>query len=108
MRRIVARYCLVAALFAAGLLAKPMVVTVPLVLLLLDWWPLSRKEPLTRLVWEKVPLLALSALVWVAQQPFGPNGRADRLPPSINCRLDCGFPTRQSRTFAISGKWCGP
>ena len=36
------RYLLVAALFAAGLMAKPMVVTLPFVLLLLDYWPLGR------------------------------------------------------------------
>src|SRR5208282_813828 len=36
------RYLLVAALFAAGLMAKPMVITLPLVLLLLDYWPLHR------------------------------------------------------------------
>ncbi|MFZ1918221.1 MAG: tetratricopeptide repeat protein [Terriglobales bacterium] len=36
------RYLLVAALFAAGLMAKPMVITLPFVLLLLDYWPLER------------------------------------------------------------------
>ncbi len=36
------RYLLVAALFAAGLMAKPMVITLPFVLLLLDYWPLGR------------------------------------------------------------------
>ena len=36
------RYLLMAALFAAGLMAKPMLVTVPFVLLLLDYWPLER------------------------------------------------------------------
>jgi protein O-mannosyl-transferase len=37
-----ARYAVVAAMFALGLMAKPMLVTLPLVLLLLDWWPLGR------------------------------------------------------------------
>ncbi len=36
------RYLLVAGLFALGLMAKPMLVTLPLVLLLLDFWPLRR------------------------------------------------------------------
>ncbi len=36
------RYLLVVALFALGLMAKPMLVTLPLVLLLLDYWPLGR------------------------------------------------------------------
>src|SRR5271163_3526889 len=38
------RYLLVAALFAAGLMAKPMLVTLPFVLLLLDYWPLARMK----------------------------------------------------------------
>jgi protein O-mannosyl-transferase len=71
------RYLLLMALFAAGLMAKPMVVTLPFVLLLLDYWPLERMsfgktqsdsaiasgaQParLSNLVLEKVPLLALS------------------------------------------------
>ena len=37
-----ARYLLVAALFALGLMSKPMLVTLPFVLLLLDYWPLGR------------------------------------------------------------------
>jgi tetratricopeptide (TPR) repeat protein len=52
-----ARYLAVAALFAAGLAAKPMLVTAPLVLLLLDVWPLQREPRLL----EKVPLFVLSA-----------------------------------------------
>ena len=48
-------------LFALGLMCKPMLVTLPLVLLLLDYWPLQRKESAGGLVMEKLPLLALSA-----------------------------------------------
>ncbi|HQU44914.1 MAG TPA: glycosyltransferase family 39 protein, partial [Pirellulales bacterium] len=40
----VRRYALVAALFALGLMAKPMLVTLPCVMLLLDYWPLRRWE----------------------------------------------------------------
>ena len=58
------RYIAVIALFALGLMAKPMLITLPIVLLLLDYWPLGRMEKvgLPRLVKEKIPLLALSAL----------------------------------------------
>jgi tetratricopeptide (TPR) repeat protein len=61
------RYGLVMLLFAAGLMCKPMLVTLPLVLLLLDYWPLQRVEPrkLLGLVMEKLPLLALSAAACV-------------------------------------------
>ncbi len=57
------RYGLVVLLFAMGLMCKPMLVTLPVVLLLLDYWPLQRVEPrkLSGLVLEKLPLLALSA-----------------------------------------------
>jgi tetratricopeptide (TPR) repeat protein len=55
------RYGLVLALFALGLMAKPMLVTLPLVLLVVDFWPLQR--PFTRrLILEKLPLLALAAV----------------------------------------------
>ncbi len=51
------------AAFALGLMAKPMLVTLPIVLLLLDAWPLGRfgRVPLSRLLAEKVPLSLLAA-----------------------------------------------
>jgi tetratricopeptide (TPR) repeat protein len=57
----VARYVTMSILFAAGLMSKPMLVTVPFVLLLLDYWPLRRQLSPTKLVIEKLPLVALSA-----------------------------------------------
>jgi Flp pilus assembly protein TadD len=51
-----------AAFFALGLMAKPMVVTLPFVLLLLDWWPLERgRWPDVRRVAEKIPFFVLAA-----------------------------------------------
>src|SRR5262245_35555083 len=49
--------------FAAGLTCKPMLVTLPVVLLLLDGWPLGRldRSSARRLVLEKLPFFALSA-----------------------------------------------
>ena len=57
------RYLAVAACFALGLMAKPMLVTLPCVLLLLDYWPLRRFAVCgkRRLLLEKLPLFALSA-----------------------------------------------
>ena len=46
--------------FALGLMSKPMLVTLPFVLLLLDFWPLGRLQT-RQLVREKMPLFALSA-----------------------------------------------
>lgn len=70
----VVRYLLVVAALAAGLMSKAMLVTVPLVLLLLDFWPLGRLDGRRRL-WEKLPLVALSAaasvVTYLAQQSAG-------------------------------------
>lgn len=58
----VTRYLALVAAFALGLMAKPMVVTLPVVLLLLDYWPLGRmcKSAARRVFAEKVPLLVMS------------------------------------------------
>jgi tetratricopeptide (TPR) repeat protein len=59
------RYAVVVLALALGLAAKPMLVTLPCVLLLLDYWPLGRLRrggtPPGRLLAEKLPLLALAA-----------------------------------------------
>lgn len=57
----VRRYLLVAAVFALGLMAKPMLVSLPVVLLLLDAWPLKREMAWWGLLREKIPLFAMSA-----------------------------------------------
>jgi len=54
------RYLSVATALVLGLLAKPMLVSLPFVLLLLDYWPLERWGR-WRLVWEKAPLFAAAA-----------------------------------------------
>ena len=54
-------YAVTALTFALGLLAKPMLVTLPFVLLLLDVWPLQRFQA-RRCLLEKLPLLLLSAV----------------------------------------------
>src|SRR6266487_3436664 len=72
------RYATVLVLFALGLMCKPTLVTVPFVLLLLDYWPLGRiqssstldggikRNTWTWLVVEKLPLFVLSAASCVA------------------------------------------
>src|SRR5215813_8887294 len=68
------RYLLVALFFAFGLMSKPMLVTLPFVLLLLDYWPLDRfgahnsevSRRLPTLIKEKIPLFALSAFSCMA------------------------------------------
>lgn len=58
------RYLLIVVLFALGLMTKPMLVTLPFVLLLCDLWPLERirgRGDLQKMIVEKVPLFVLSA-----------------------------------------------
>ncbi len=91
-------YLLVLLSFSMGLMAKPMVVTLPFVLLLLDYWPLGRFEwrpqsrletlsrsksvgsnrhgrSVLRLIGEKIPLFALAAvssvIAYIVQQKGG-------------------------------------
>jgi tetratricopeptide (TPR) repeat protein len=68
------RYAAVVLWFAAALLSKPMAVTLPFVMLLLDRWPLDRRLDAGRLT-EKAPLFILSALscamTWAAQDRSG-------------------------------------
>jgi tetratricopeptide (TPR) repeat protein len=80
----VGRYAAVLAAFALSLLAKPMLVTLPCVLLLLDFWPLRRFAAAppggrARLVVEKLPLFALA--VGVAALTVYAHDRARGLVP---------------------------
>jgi protein O-mannosyl-transferase len=112
-RRTVLSYLWMMIVFACGLMAKPMLVTVPIVLLLLDYWPLNRVyEPgkpnsrqanatqtatngstITELILEKIPILALSAgTCVVALLTQGQNqsiARTDVLP--LSARLANAF-----------------
>src|SRR5581483_11444336 len=69
------RSWLVLGAFCLGLLAKPMVVTLPFVLLLVDFWPLRRKWNVA-LVREKIPLFALSAAAAIGTYFVQQNSRA--------------------------------
>ncbi|MEO5803408.1 MAG: tetratricopeptide repeat protein [Verrucomicrobiota bacterium] len=94
------RYGLALVLFALGLMTKPMLVTLPCVLILLDYWPLKRWEPIAKiadrslartahlkLLWEKVPLFALSfaacVVTFLAQRAGGAVKTFDAVPLSL-------------------------
>jgi protein O-mannosyl-transferase len=95
----VARYGLVALLYALGLMAKPQVITFPCILLLWDYWPLRRMSvagqesptesgtagfsgrSISQLVVEKVPLFALSAVSALITVKAQRAGHAMRLYP---------------------------
>jgi protein O-mannosyl-transferase len=103
-----ARYAGVLALFALGLMSKPMLVTLPFTLLLLDWWPLNRLEasaPWRRsipLVVEKWPLFLLAAassvMTVVAQRQGGAVTTLETIPLAAragNAALSCLHYLRQ-------------
>jgi tetratricopeptide (TPR) repeat protein len=85
------RYLLVAGVFALALMTKPMAVTLPFVLLLLDFWPLRRlQRGFARLVLEKVPLFVLSvasSIVTIIAQSRGMSLRPLELIP-IGVRIE--------------------
>ncbi len=84
-------YVLSVVFFALGLMSKPMLVTVPLVLLVLDFWPLRRTDSIRRLVLEKLPFFALSAIscgltIWAQSHIIRGFSRSLRLE---NCFVSC-------------------
>ncbi len=79
--------------FVLGLMSKPMVVTLPLMLLLLDWWPLQRfrlntpgpkLKQMVPLIWEKVPFLVAAFVFGVvtiyAERGVGALGSTTQYP----------------------------
>jgi Flp pilus assembly protein TadD len=82
------RYLTMSILFALGLMSKPMLVTVPFVLLLLDYWPLQRTHNLRRLVVEKIPLLVLAAGASTITYLIQKYGRAHTSPLPLLWRIE--------------------
>ena len=97
-------YLLALCFFAFGLMSKPMLVTLPFVLLLLDYWPLQRfslpilqpsnpqtlchsTTPLLRLVWEKLPFLALAVLASVVTYTVQKGGGAVVPLEALSCAV---------------------
>jgi len=86
------RYVPIVLFFALGLMSKPMLVTLPFVLLLLDYWPLGRlrlnepgdmRKTVVPLVVEKIPLFVLTAVssvvTYLGQQSGGAIQPIDRI-----------------------------
>jgi protein O-mannosyl-transferase len=82
-------YLLALGAFAAGLMSKPMLVTLPFVLLLLDYWPLARQRALSarRLVLEKLPFFALAGAAAVVTVLMQRNAEAFVLDLPLAARL---------------------
>ncbi len=121
------RYLLILVCFILGLMAKPMLVTLPFVLLLLDYWPLDRWPqksagsaknslvpklqsgvPLGRLIWEKTPLFALvvilSVATFFAQKEVGAMAELAQLPlPGRLANALVAYVTYMVKMFYPSG-----
>jgi hypothetical protein len=121
-------YWLALLFFACGLMSKPMVVTLPFALLLLDYWPLGRidlsmirSQPSTllRLVLEKIPFFALAAAscavtFWVNRKFGNMVALADT---SMSARIENTFisyaryvgktfwPVNLALPYPLSGHW---
>jgi protein O-mannosyl-transferase len=112
--------------FALGLMSKPMLVTLPCLMLLMDWWPLNRfgsaefKLQLmatTRLVWEKVPFFVLSGIscaltTWAQQkaiQPLEHLGFGDRVANAFVAYVQylskMFWPTKLALPYLHPGQW---
>lgn len=125
------RYPVVLLFFVLGLMAKPMVVTLPFVLLLLDVWPLDRagllnpdrkKTSIRRLVAEKLPLLLFSLLasvvtIW-AQRSGGaivpvenfsmPDRAANALVSYVRYIGKLFWPSELAVYYPQAGSWTAP
>jgi Flp pilus assembly protein TadD len=84
-------YCLSFGCLALGLMSKPMLVTWPFVMLLLDYWPLERfgQVRIQRLVIEKTPFLLIAAIAGIVTYQVQKHGGTvipfDRLPIGARC-----------------------
>jgi protein O-mannosyl-transferase len=89
----VKRYAAIAAAFLLALMSKPMAVTIPVLLLVVDYWPLQRSGSKQKLALEKSPLLLLSAassaLTFFGQRAAGAISDATAIPPGM--RIEQAF-----------------
>lgn len=114
------RYALVTLLFGLGLLSKPMLVTLPLVLLLVDDWPLGRNPLDARprgtggsatwrrwrpLVIEKTPLLVLAALSSIITAVVQRHGGAMQAAQEIPLGMRLGNAVTSYATYLVNTVW---
>jgi tetratricopeptide (TPR) repeat protein len=96
------RYAWVVITYGLGLMSKPMLVTLPFILLLLDYWPLRRFQGSVfiagrRLLLEKIPLLTLSAVVSVITI-YGQDSTG-----ALKSLVDMGLPERMANAVVSYG-----
>ena len=88
-RKSVPHYLITLVAAALGVLSKPMLVTIPFVLLLIDYWPLNRfqNQKITSLVLEKIPFALFAAASAVATV-LAQHGQIDTFGFSLPLRLE--------------------
>jgi len=88
-RKSLARYLIALLAAALGTLSKPMLVTIPFVLLLIDYWPLNRfqKEKIISLILEKIPFALFAAASAVATV-LAQHGQIDTFGFSLPLRFE--------------------
>ena len=112
-------YILSLVLFALGVMSKPMLVTLPFVLLLLDCWPFERLQRgiSPRVILEKIPFFALSVIssviTFIAQRKGGAVSTsislgarvANAIVSYVHYILDLFWPTHLSVLYPHPGTW---
>jgi Flp pilus assembly protein TadD/uncharacterized membrane protein len=101
-------YALSIVFFALGLMAKPMLVTLPFVLLLLDYWPLGRFNLGWRLLLEKIPFFVLAAgssvVTYMVQNHFLVVASLAKLPLSVRLgNIPCAYVRYLAKNFWPAG-----
>ena len=119
-------YFVAMVVFALGLMSKPMLVTVPCLMMLLDWWPLNRfgngesklqARAMSRLVWEKIPFFVLSGIscaltTWAQQQAIQPLEHIGLVDRAANALVAYAqyfgkmlWPTKLALPYLHPGQW---
>ena len=113
------RYALVLLFFLLGMLSKPMLVTLPVVLILLDYWPLSRlnsRQELRTAIIEKLPMLPVVLLIgfitiYMQHEANAfyavtlPNRIANAFVSYMRYIADAFWPTRLAIFYPHPGAW---
>jgi protein O-mannosyl-transferase len=81
------RYALACGAVVSSMLSKPAAVTLPVLLLIADYWPLRRRGSWRRLVIEKMPMAAcaliVAVLTWIGQKSAGALALMDEIPAHV-------------------------
>lgn len=102
---VIKRYLLVVSSFALALMSKPIVVTLPMIMILLDYWPLRRfaSHKGNRISWqikEKMPFFILSGIFTVLTYIAHHNPHTENFPPGLRIgRAFVSFVNYIEKTF---------